>query len=93
MPEMNGIDLLKKIKEIDSSSRVIIITAYGDLETAKEAINNKAYAFFGKPINFEELISILRDIEKEISNNYNVFVDYEKQKRCNYCNVLLITRN
>jgi len=80
MPEMNGIQLLKLIKDYDKNSRVIIITAYGDLDTAKNAINNHAYAFFGKPINFSDLISTLQVIEKEISENNELSVDFVKLK-------------
>lgn len=65
MPEISGIELLKRIREIDGEAKVIIITAFGDLETAVSAINNHAYSFFGKPINFGELISVLRQIENE----------------------------
>ncbi|MFW5694029.1 MAG: response regulator [Alkalispirochaeta sp.] len=65
MPEIDGMTLLRTIREFDPSARVIIVTAYGDLETAKEAINNRAYAFFGKPVSFPELIQTLKDIEAE----------------------------
>lgn len=65
MPEIDGMTLLRTIREMDPSARVIIVTAYGDLETAKEAINNRAYAFFGKPVSFPDLIQTLKDIETE----------------------------
>ena len=78
MPEMSGIDLLRNIRMFDPNARVIIITAFGDLETAKSAINNRAYAFFGKPINFSELILTLRNIEKEILSKENSKFDYNK---------------
>jgi DNA-binding NtrC family response regulator len=80
MPEMNGIELLKKIRDFDPQARVIIVTAYGDLETARAAINNRAYAFFGKPIDFQELIMTLRTIENEIDSKNKVEVDYENLK-------------
>jgi DNA-binding NtrC family response regulator len=65
MPEIDGMTLLRTLREMDPSARVIIVTAYGDLETAKEAINNRAYAFFGKPVSFPELIQTLKDIDAE----------------------------
>ncbi len=68
MPEIDGMTLLRTLREIDADARVIIVTAYGDLETAKEAINNRAYAFFGKPVSFPELIQTLRDIESDTGN-------------------------
>jgi DNA-binding NtrC family response regulator len=65
MPEIDGMTLLRTLRDLDPSAKVIIVTAYGDLETAKEAINNRAYAFFGKPVSFPELIETLKDIEAE----------------------------
>ena len=53
MPEMDGIELLKAIKKERPSVEVIVMTAYGDLKTAIASINNRAYAFFAKPVNFQ----------------------------------------
>jgi DNA-binding NtrC family response regulator len=67
MPEMTGLDLLKKIKEFNQDSFIIIITGYAELETAVEAVNNHAYAFFVKPVNLSELIRVLKSIEEKIN--------------------------
>lgn len=80
MLEMDGIELLKTIKNMDRNARVIIITAYGDLETAKKAINNRACFFFGKPVDFDELIVSLRSIEKEIEIDKDRNLDYTNLK-------------
>jgi two-component system response regulator HydG len=66
MPGMNGIELLKAIRAFDERARVIIVTAYGDLDTARAAINNRAYGFFGKPINITEFYHTLRAMKREI---------------------------
>ncbi len=86
MPEMNGIDLLKQIKQYDKDARVIIMTAYGDLETAVSAINNKAYSFFGKPVDFKELIGTLRQIESELSQKDNLNIEQLKSEYNNLKN-------
>lgn len=65
MPVMNGIEVLQKALEINKDAKVIIITAYGDVETAISAVNNHAYAFFGKPINFQELLENIERVENE----------------------------
>jgi len=78
MPEMNGIEVLRNIKNIDKNARVIIITGYGDLDTAVQAINNHAYAFFGKPIDFKELVETLRIIEEELNKDDDLNIDYKK---------------
>ncbi|HMA99509.1 MAG TPA: response regulator [Spirochaetota bacterium] len=80
MPEMNGIELLKQVRQQDEKARVIIITAYGDLETARAAINNRAYAFFGKPLDLEELLNTLRQMEKELKEQKPT-VDKKKLSR------------
>ncbi|MFN3659815.1 MAG: response regulator [Brevinematales bacterium] len=78
MPQMNGIDVLKKIKEHRPACPVLIMTAYGDVETAIACINNHAYGFLAKPLNFEELISMIKQIEKENSGENQI--DYKKLK-------------
>lgn len=65
MPVMSGIEVLQHALKINPEARVIIITAYGDVETAISAVNNHAYAFFGKPINFQELLETIERIENE----------------------------
>lgn len=65
MPVMSGIEVLQNALKINGEAKVIIITAYGDVETAISAVNNHAYAFFGKPINFQELLETIERIETE----------------------------
>lgn len=65
MPVMNGIEVLKKVREINPGARVIINTGYGDVETAILAVNHGAFAFFGKPIDLNELMAVLEKIEGE----------------------------
>jgi DNA-binding NtrC family response regulator len=65
MPGLNGIEVLKMVRSFDLEAKVIIITAYGDAETVVAAVNNGAYAFFGKPLDFAELIGTLEKIERE----------------------------
>ena len=55
MPGMDGIELLKKLKEINPEIPVIIMTAYGTIETAVEAMKLGAYHYVSKPINLDEL--------------------------------------
>jgi len=83
MPGMNGIDLLKNIKEFDPVAKVIVITAYGDLETAISAINYQAFYFFSKPLNFKELITVLRNIENKIVGEQTGNKDYLSIKKEN----------
>ena len=78
MPGLNGIEVLKKIKALNKGARVIIVTGYGDVETAIAAVNNGAYAFFGKPVDICELIETLERIEDEIQGRLKLEVEYER---------------
>lgn len=60
MPEIDGLQLLSKIKEISPETIVIMVTAYGSVEDAVKAIQSGAYHYLSKPINTDELIEILK---------------------------------
>ena len=56
LPEMDGIQFLKEIKKQSQGTVVIIMTAYGTLESAVTAIKEGAYDFIAKPFSTDELI-------------------------------------
>lgn len=55
MPGMNGLELLKILKRDFSSLKVFMITAYGDEETHKQAMDDGADDYINKPVNFDSL--------------------------------------
>lgn len=55
LPDMNGLDVLKKIKELDRDPCVIMMTAYADVQTAVAAMKAGAYDYINKPFEIEEL--------------------------------------
>jgi CheY-like chemotaxis protein len=57
MPGMSGLELLPKAKALRPDVPVIMITAYGDAETKRKALESGAEAFFTKPIDFRALRS------------------------------------
>ena len=64
MPLVDGIDLIGIVKNIDATMPIIVITAYGTIETAEEAIQKGAYDFITKPFRKETiLITIKRGLE------------------------------
>ena len=64
MPLVDGIDLIGIVKHIDAAMPIIVITAYGTIETAEEAIQKGAYDFITKPFRKETiLITIKRALE------------------------------
>ena len=55
MPEMDGLTLLSKLNELNPLLKSVIVSAYGDMENIRTAMNRGAFDFITKPINFEDL--------------------------------------
>ncbi|MAP55209.1 adenylate/guanylate cyclase domain-containing response regulator [Altibacter sp.] len=55
MPEMDGLTLLSKLTELRPLLKSVIVSAYGDMENIRTAMNRGAFDFITKPINFEDL--------------------------------------
>jgi two-component system, NtrC family, response regulator AtoC len=64
LPGMSGIELLRRIREFDPSIPVIIMTAYGTIEGAVEAVKLGAFDYMKKPVDLEEL-RLLADRARE----------------------------
>lgn len=88
LPKMNGITVLKKIKEITPDTFVIMMTAYGSINNAVEAMRIGAYDYLTKPFENSELTNKIEEvfkikdsrklINKEISNNNSTFIGSSK---------------
>ena len=61
---VSGIDLLDKIKKMYPDTLVIMMTAYGTIETSIQAIKNGAYDYILKPIDLDKLREILKNALK-----------------------------
>ncbi len=66
MPEMDGLTLLLKLKELKNPMlRTVIVSAYGDMDNIRTAMNRGAFDFLTKPISFEDLeITITKTIDE-----------------------------
>jgi len=60
MPGMDGIELLRQVKKMDNSIVVIMMTAYGTIETAVESLKLGAYDFVAKPFDEERLVHTVK---------------------------------
>jgi FixJ family two-component response regulator len=60
MPGLSGIELQRRLREMDCSVPVIFVTAHADDEVRQAALAQGAIAFFGKPFNDEALLGVLR---------------------------------
>jgi len=65
MPEINGIETMTQMKEIDPETYFIILTGYGTIESAVEAMKLGAYDYLNKPINLDELELLIERIREE----------------------------
>jgi len=64
MPDMNGIDFIKKATELDNTIQFIMITAYGSIENAVEAVKMGAFDYITKPFQADEIqLSVKKAIE------------------------------
>lgn len=85
MPEMNGIEMTRKIKEINEDADIIIMTGYGTEDLVIDAIRAGASNYIKKPLQFNELFSILDSIafKREARKRFEVakdVVQYEEKK-------------
>src|SRR5215467_13355180 len=55
MPEMDGLTLLTRLNELSPLTKTVIVSAYGDMENIRTAMNRGAFDFVTKPVNFEDL--------------------------------------
>src|SRR6185437_1876437 len=55
MPEMDGLTLLTKLNELNLLTKAVIVSAYGDMENIRTAMNRGAFDFVCKPVNFQDL--------------------------------------
>ena len=55
MPEMDGLTLLTKINDSNPLMKTVMVSAYGDMENIRSAMNKGAFDFVCKPVNFEDL--------------------------------------
>jgi len=74
MPKMDGMQLLKEVQKRYPSTQVILVTAYGKIETAVESMKEGAFHYLTKPINLDELEALVDRIKTqrglELENEY-----------------------
>lgn len=61
LPDMEGIDLLPKLRNTKPKMRKIIVTGYPTLQNAMSAVNNGANAYVMKPFDVEKILNTIRD--------------------------------
>lgn len=80
MPIMDGLELIKTMKEKDLGAKAIMLTGYGEFSYAKQAMQFGVKDYILKPINEEELIDSLLRLRKMIESEKNIVLEFEKLK-------------
>jgi DNA-binding NtrC family response regulator len=89
MPGLNGIETLKKIREFDINLPIIMISAYGSISEAVEAMKLGALDYLIKPFDIEELkIIVERAIKQYELRVENIYYREEEEKRFNFDEII-----
>ena len=72
MPKMNGLDFLKEVQQLQPETRVIMMTAYGDVESYLEAMNLGASEYLHKPVRIKDLKSVMHKLTNQSVNQSRV---------------------
>jgi len=67
MPVMDGLTLLSKIKEKENHYKAVVVSAYGDMDNIRTAMNRGAFDFLTKPIDFNDLETTINKTLSEIN--------------------------
>jgi adenylate cyclase len=66
MPEMDGLTLLSKLNECSPLIKTVMVSAYGDMDNIRTAMNRGAFDFITKPINFEDLNLTIEKTSRQV---------------------------
>ncbi|MFW5947248.1 MAG: sigma-54-dependent transcriptional regulator [Gemmatimonadota bacterium] len=66
LPDMNGLPVLRRIRDVDEGARVLMLTGHGDIETAVEAMRLGAENFLTKPVELDHLAAVVEGLEDRI---------------------------
>jgi DNA-binding NtrC family response regulator len=72
LPDVSGLDLLQTLKSGDAHRPIILITAFGTVDSAVEAIKRGATDFLTKPIDYDKLLSVIDVARAEISRRRQI---------------------
>ncbi|MBW2121533.1 MAG: sigma-54-dependent Fis family transcriptional regulator [Deltaproteobacteria bacterium] len=89
MPRMDGIRFLREVKKTHCDSTIIMMSAYGTLDTAVEAMKLGAYDYVSKPFKPDEIVLTLKKAEeRERLRRENIYLRKEIEKEYNFNNII-----
>jgi DNA-binding NtrC family response regulator len=84
LPDMNGTELLTRLKELHPDTVAIMVTGYASLQTSIRATNAGAAAYVLKPLDFEQLVSLLQqalDQQRSLLEERRLFRESQERIR------------
>jgi DNA-binding NtrC family response regulator len=81
LPDGNAIDLLPRLKEIDPTTPLVILTAHGSIDLAVRAVKEGAEQFLTKPVELQALLAILRRLIEARRNRHKQLAGKSRQAR------------
>jgi DNA-binding NtrC family response regulator len=89
MPEMDGLLLLAELKEYEPSLPIIVITAYGTIENAVQALRSGAYDYIAKPFENDEIkLTVAKAFERERLLAENRYLHAELEGRYDFSGIV-----
>mgnify|MGYP001454594609 CR=1 FL=1 len=89
MPEMDGLQLLAELKEYEPSLPIIVITAYGTIENAVQALRSGAYDYIAKPFENDEIkLTVAKAFERERLLAENRYLHAELEGRYDFSGIV-----
>jgi DNA-binding NtrC family response regulator len=89
MPEMDGLQLLGELKEFDPSLPIIVMTAYGTIENAVQALRLGAYDYIAKPFENDEIkLTVAKALERERLLAENRYLHEELEGRYDFSGII-----
>ena len=89
LPGKDGIEITKEIKQIDNTLPIIIITAYGTVDNAVEAMKLGVYDFIEKPLDPDRLLYLVKRVSREIQlQRENLILKEELSKRYGFLRII-----
>ncbi|OPX44069.1 putative response regulatory protein [Ruminiclostridium hungatei] len=70
MPGINGLELIYKVQKFDSDTEFVILSGYADFAYVQEAMRHKVLDYLLKPLDREEIVSILRKIKDKLDSKF-----------------------
>jgi DNA-binding NtrC family response regulator len=89
LPGLSGIEILEEIKKVDELVPVIMMTAYGSIESAVECMSKGAYNYISKPVKIEALtVLIKKALEGRSLREENLFLKQEVKSKYDFSHII-----